>query len=47
MVAIVLRFLKQNNGVLSKRILNKEFSALKEEEIKEIEANYRTIFIEK
>ena len=44
MVAILIRFLEQNNGVLSKKALNKEFSELKEEEIKDIEANYNSIF---
>ncbi len=44
MVAILVRFLEQNNGVLSKRALKKEFSALKAEEIKDIEANYNSIF---
>ena len=46
MVAILVRFLEQNNGVLSKRALAKEFSALKEKEIKDIEMNYKTIFLE-
>ena len=45
MVAILVRFLEQNNGVLSKRALKKEFSALKAEEIKDIEANYNSIFL--
>ena len=44
MVAILVRFLEQNDGVLSKRVLKKEFSALKEKEIKEIETNYKSIF---
>ncbi|MBU2951418.1 Fic family protein [Tamlana agarivorans] len=46
MVAILVRFLEQNNGILSKRALAKEFSALKEKEIKDIETNYKTIFLE-
>jgi Fic family protein len=46
MVAILVRFLEQNDGVLSKRALKKEFSALKEKEIKDIEANYKSIFLE-
>ena len=41
MVAILVRFLEQNDGILSKRALNKEFSLLKDEEIKE---NYKHIF---
>ncbi len=44
MVAILVRFLEQNDGVLSKRVLKKEFSALKEPEIKDIEENYNNIF---
>jgi hypothetical protein len=44
MVAILVRFLEQNNGVLSERALKKEFSVLKEKEIKEIETNYQNIF---
>ncbi|MDO7173726.1 Fic family protein [Mariniflexile sp. AS56] len=46
MVANLVRFLEQNNGVLSKRALKKEFSGLNEPEIKEIEANYKHIFLE-
>ena len=46
MVAILVRFLEQNDGVLSKRALKKEFSALKEKEIKEIESSYKSIFLE-
>ena len=46
MVALLVRFLEQNNGLLSKRALAKEFSALKENEIKDIEMNYKTIFLE-
>ena len=44
MVAILVRFLEQNDGVLSKRALNKEFSSLKDQEIKEIEENYNLFF---
>tara|TARA_R110002050_G_scaffold204522_4_gene340189 strand:- start:116517 stop:118061 length:1545 start_codon:yes stop_codon:yes gene_type:complete len=44
MVAILVRFLEQGQGELSKRALKKEFSALKEEEIKNIETNYKNIF---
>lgn len=40
MVALLIRFLEQNNGKLSKRAIEKEFSALTAEEIKEIEHNY-------
>ncbi len=43
-VALLVRFLEQNNGVLSKRAKNKEFNALHENEVKEIEKNYKLIF---
>lgn len=39
-VALLIRFLEQNEGKLSKRAIEKEFSILTEEEIKEIERNY-------
>lgn len=39
-VALLIRFLEQNDGKLSKRAVEKEFSALTEEEVKEIERNY-------
>lgn len=38
------RFLEQNDGVLSRRALKKEFVALKEEETNNIEANFKDIF---
>jgi Fic family protein len=44
MVAILVRFLEQNDGILSKRALKKEFSALNEKEIKDIESNYKNNF---
>ncbi|WP_158837544.1 Fic family protein [Polaribacter sp. L3A8] len=44
MVALLVRFLEQNEGILSKRALQKEFSALKATEIKAIELNYKQIF---
>ena len=43
-VALLIRFLEQNNGILSKRALEKEFNVLSEIEIKEIEENYNSIF---
>ena len=46
MVALIVRFLEQNNGMLSKRAKSKEFEALKEDEIKDIENKYLEIFIE-
>ena len=45
MVALIVRFLEQNNGMLSKRAKSKEFEALKEDEIKDIENKYLEIFI--
>mgnify|MGYP005991262021 CR=1 FL=1 len=45
MVSLLLRFLEQNNGMLSNKAIKKEFSGLKHEEIKGIEENYYNIFI--
>ena len=44
MVALLIRFLEQNNGKLSKRALEKEFKNLEFAEIKEIESQYRFYF---
>jgi len=44
LVAILVRFLEQNGGVLSKRASKNEFSVLTDLEIKEIEGNYNIIF---
>jgi hypothetical protein len=44
MVSILLHFLEQNNGKLSKRALEKEFSEFTSEEITEIESKYNVIF---
>lgn len=44
MVALLVRFLEQNNGVLSKRALEKEFDALTEAEVSQIELRYNEIF---
>lgn len=44
MVALLIRFLEQNNGSLSKRAKEKEFSALTDEEVKEIEEHYQVYF---
>jgi hypothetical protein len=43
-VALLIRFLEQNNGKLSKRAIEKEFSELTEEEVKEIEEHYQAYF---
>jgi len=44
MVALLTRLLDQNNGVLSKRSGGKEFKELNEQEIQQIEKQYRIIF---
>jgi len=44
MVAMLIRFLDQGKGVISKRARVKEFEALSNAEIEEIELKYRTIF---
>jgi len=44
MVALLIRFLEQNNGQLSKRAREKEFSALNEKEVLEIEQQFRVVF---
>lgn len=45
-VAMLVRFLEQNKGALSKRALNKEFSILKGNEVEEIQKYFSNIFIE-
>ncbi|HKI90248.1 MAG TPA: Fic family protein [Draconibacterium sp.] len=44
MVALLVRFLEQENGTLSKRAREKEFSALTDTEINQIESKYNEIF---
>ncbi len=44
MVAMLIRFLEQNNGSLSKRAQEKEFKDLTSEEIKKIESQYKITF---
>lgn len=46
MVALLVRFLEQNEGAISKRARNKEFRELTDDEIAEIEKNYKGIFLE-
>jgi hypothetical protein len=41
---MLIRFLEQNNGTLSKRAQEKEFKDLTSEEIKQIEKQYKNIF---
>lgn len=44
LISILVRFLEQNEGVLSKRAKEKEFSKLTEKEVKQIEEEYQSIF---
>lgn len=44
-VALLVRFLEQNNGKLSKRAKEKEFEALNEQEVKAIEGHYKSIML--
>ncbi|WP_418510802.1 Fic family protein [Corallibacter sp.] len=46
LVALLINFLGQNNGSLSKRARQKEFSLLTENEIESIEKLYKEIFID-
>jgi len=46
MVALLIHFLSQNNGKLSKRALGKEFSELSEDEVTDIEDQYKFLFID-
>lgn len=45
MVALLVRFIEQGNGILSKRAKEKEFQALTAEEINTIEEQYKLIFL--
>lgn len=44
-VAMLIRFLDQNDGQLSQRARTKEFNALTEKEVREIENKYQEIFL--
>jgi hypothetical protein len=44
MIAMLIRFLEQKNGSLSKRAKDKEFKELTSGEVKKIEKQYKTIF---
>ncbi len=46
LVALLIRFLEQNKGILSKRARTKEFEALSDSEIEEIENKFISIFQE-
>ena len=43
-VALLVRFLEQNNGIFSKRAKEKEFNSLTEKEIVHIESKFKEIF---
>ncbi|UKJ05803.1 Fic family protein [Solitalea lacus] len=45
-VALLIRFLEQNDGALSKRAREREFAELTDEEVKEIEENYKEVMSE-
>ena len=42
-VALLIRFLEQNNGLLSKRAREKEFAELTIDEVKVVEEKYKEI----
>jgi hypothetical protein len=44
LVALLIRFLEQNNGVLSKKARENEFTSLSEAEIIEIEKQFQFFF---
>ena len=44
LVGTLVRFLEQNNGVLSNRARTKEFSKLKDKEVDVIERTYLSVF---
>lgn len=45
MVALIVRFLEQNNGHISKRARGREFASLTDKEIETIESRYKEIFV--
>ncbi len=44
-IALLIRFLEQNQGNLSKRAREKEYALLSDEEVRHIESQYREIFV--
>jgi hypothetical protein len=46
MIDLLIRFLQQEKGILSKRARSKEFSALTEDEVKTLENKYAEIFFD-
>jgi len=45
-VAVLIRFLDQNNGELSNRARTREFSVLEEDEVELIEKQYRSVSVD-
>jgi hypothetical protein len=45
LISMLVRFLEQNQGVLSKRAIENEFSLLSEKEVKHIESEFQSIFM--
>ncbi len=45
-VALLIRFLIQNNGIISKRARDKEFVALNDEEVNDIQNHFQGIFMD-
>ena len=45
LVSLLVRFLEQNQGVLSKRAKENEFSQLSQKEVEQIETEYKSIFL--
>jgi len=44
LVSMLVRFLEQNGGTLSKRAITKEFPELKDDEVEKIESTFQEIF---
>ena len=45
LISVLVRFLEQNQGVLSKRALQKEFKGLMPDEVKRIQGEFASIFL--
>ena len=45
LIAWLVRFLEQNNGLISKRAQENEFKMLESKEIEVIEAEFKSIFM--
>ena len=46
LINLLIRFLHQNEGQLSKRARSKEFAALTDKEVQAIENKYEAVFLE-